>query len=97
MLRSKYQALPTEAINPATLAIDKLASTEVVDLMMAEDRRVVHLHLTAKGRRVAAKIWPIVVDGMNVHLDGFRKDELARLNEFLGRMLANGVRDAEAA
>jgi hypothetical protein len=32
-----------------------------------------------------------------VHLDGFRKDELARFNEFLGRMLANGVRDAEAA
>jgi N-acetylmuramic acid 6-phosphate etherase len=41
MLRSKYQALPTEAINPATLAIDKLPATEIVDLMMAEDRRVV--------------------------------------------------------
>ena len=60
----------------------------------AEDRRVVHLHLTAKGRKVAARIWPIVVDGMSVHLDGFRKEELGRFNEFLGRMLANGVRDA---
>jgi N-acetylmuramic acid 6-phosphate etherase len=41
MFRSKYQALPTEAINPATLAIDKLGAPEIVDLMMAEDRRVV--------------------------------------------------------
>src|SRR5262245_36291684 len=62
----------------------------------AADRRVVHLHLTPKGRRVAAKIWPIVVEGMNVHLDGFRKDELARFNDYLAPMLANGVRDAEA-
>jgi DNA-binding MarR family transcriptional regulator len=62
----------------------------------AEDRRVVNLHLTPKGRRVAAKIWPIVVEDMNLHLDGFRKDELARLNEFLGRMLDNGARDAES-
>lgn len=62
----------------------------------ASDRRVVNLHLTPKGRRVAAKIWPIVVEGMNVHLDGFRKDELVRFNDYLARMLANGVRDAEA-
>jgi DNA-binding MarR family transcriptional regulator len=62
----------------------------------ATDRRVVHLHLTPKGRRAAAKIWPIVVEGMNVHLAGFRKDELARFDEYLARMLANGVRDAEA-
>jgi DNA-binding MarR family transcriptional regulator len=60
------------------------------------DRRVVHLHLTPKGRRVAGRIWPIVVDGMNVHLAGFRKDELVRFNEYLARMLANGARDAES-
>ncbi|HEY8266975.1 MAG TPA: MarR family transcriptional regulator [Steroidobacteraceae bacterium] len=62
----------------------------------AEDRRVVHLHLTPKGRKVAGRIWPIVVDGMKVHLDGFKKEELVRFNEFLARMLANGVRDAES-
>ncbi len=61
----------------------------------ATDRRVVHLHLTPKGRKVASRIWPIVVEGMNLHLDGFRKDELARFNDYLGRMLANGARDAE--
>jgi DNA-binding MarR family transcriptional regulator len=62
----------------------------------ALDRRVVNLHLTAKGKRVAGRIWPIVVESMNVHLDGFRKDELARFNEYLARMLANGARDADA-
>lgn len=38
--RSKYQSLPTEAINVATLGIDKLSAPEIVDLMMNEDRRV---------------------------------------------------------
>ena len=37
---SKWQSLPTEAINPSTLAIDKQPATGVVDLMLAEDRKV---------------------------------------------------------
>jgi N-acetylmuramic acid 6-phosphate etherase len=32
--------LPTEAINPATLAIDKLPASGIVDLMLAEDRKM---------------------------------------------------------
>jgi N-acetylmuramic acid 6-phosphate etherase len=39
-LRSKWQQLPTEAINHASLAIDKLPSTEIIDLMLAEDRKM---------------------------------------------------------
>jgi N-acetylmuramic acid 6-phosphate etherase len=38
---SKWQSLPTEAINPATLHLDKATAPEIVDLMIAEDRRVV--------------------------------------------------------
>jgi N-acetylmuramic acid 6-phosphate etherase len=38
---SKWQDLPTEAINPATLAIDKMDAGEIIDLITAEDRRVV--------------------------------------------------------
>ena len=38
--RSKFQSLPTEAINPATLAIDKLSSDEIVELMLNEDRKM---------------------------------------------------------
>jgi len=37
--RSKWQALPTEAINPASLNIDKLPAAGIVDLMLNEDRK----------------------------------------------------------
>lgn len=37
---SKWQSLPTEAINPATLAIDKQPAAGVVDLMLAEDKKM---------------------------------------------------------
>jgi N-acetylmuramic acid 6-phosphate etherase len=38
--RSKWQSLPTEAINSATLGIDKLPAGGIVDLMLAEDRKM---------------------------------------------------------
>ena len=38
--RSKWQSLPTEQINPATLAIDKLAAVEIVEGMLNEDRKM---------------------------------------------------------
>ena len=38
---SKWQDLPTEAINPATLAIDKMPVADIIDLISGEDRRVV--------------------------------------------------------
>ena len=38
--RSKYQQLPTEAINPATLGIDKASSADIVELMLNDDRKV---------------------------------------------------------
>jgi DNA-binding MarR family transcriptional regulator len=78
-----------------TRMLDRL---EEKDLLRRErsqsDRRVVHLHLTAKGKKVANKIWPVVVDGMHVHLAGFKKEEISLLNQLLGRMLANGAHDA---
>jgi len=39
-MRSKYQSLPTEAINPSSLDIDKLSPGDIVDLMMSEDRKM---------------------------------------------------------
>ena len=38
--RSKWQSLPTEAINPATLGIDKLPAADIVELMLNEDRKM---------------------------------------------------------
>jgi N-acetylmuramic acid 6-phosphate etherase len=39
--QSKWQQLPTEAINPATLGIDKLSPAGIIDLMLDEDRRII--------------------------------------------------------
>jgi N-acetylmuramic acid 6-phosphate etherase len=39
-VRSKWQSLPTEAINPASLGIDKLNAADIVELMLNEDRRM---------------------------------------------------------
>ena len=38
--RSKWQFLPTEAINPSTLAIDKLSPADIVEGMLNEDREM---------------------------------------------------------
>ena len=38
--RSKWQSLPTEAINPSTLGIDKLSADDIVDVMLNEDRKM---------------------------------------------------------
>src|SRR5918994_7869899 len=39
-VRSKWQSLPTEAINPSTLAIDKLSAADIVEGMLSEDRKM---------------------------------------------------------
>jgi N-acetylmuramic acid 6-phosphate etherase len=38
---SKWQSLPTEAINPASLNLDKASIGEIIDLMLGEDRKLV--------------------------------------------------------
>jgi N-acetylmuramic acid 6-phosphate etherase len=39
--QSKWESLPTEAINPHSLGLDKAPIGEIIDLMIAEDRKVV--------------------------------------------------------
>src|SRR5947208_9111162 len=39
-VRSKWQSLPTEQINPATLAIDKLSPDDIVEGMLNEDPKM---------------------------------------------------------
>jgi N-acetylmuramic acid 6-phosphate etherase len=39
-VRSKWQSLPTEAINASSLGIDKLPADDLVDLMVNEDRKM---------------------------------------------------------
>lgn len=54
-VRSKWESLPTEAINASTLDLDQRASVAIVDAMLTEDRRM----LTAVQRekdRIAAGV-----------------------------------------
>jgi N-acetylmuramic acid 6-phosphate etherase len=39
-VRSKWESLPTEAINPATLGLDKLSPLDIVEGMLNEDRKM---------------------------------------------------------
>jgi len=38
--QSKWESLPTEAINPASLAVDKTPVAEIVEMVLQEDRKV---------------------------------------------------------
>ena len=39
--RSKWQSLPTEAINPVSLSVDKTPVPDIIDMVLNEDRKVV--------------------------------------------------------
>src|SRR5712692_893460 len=51
-VRSKWQSLPTEAINPATLAIDKQSPADIVEEMLTEDRKMLAAVHREKDRSV---------------------------------------------
>ena len=38
---SKWQFLPTEAINPASLALDKAPVADIIELVVSEDKKVI--------------------------------------------------------
>jgi N-acetylmuramic acid 6-phosphate etherase len=38
---SKWQSLPTEAINPISLAVDKAPALDIVDMVVNEDRKII--------------------------------------------------------
>src|SRR5687767_2045137 len=48
--QSKWQSLPTEAINPASLAIDKIPIRDIIELVVNEDRKVIVAVLKEKER-----------------------------------------------
>jgi N-acetylmuramic acid 6-phosphate etherase len=39
--QSKWQSLPTEAINPVSLAVDKTSGPDIIDMVVNEDRKVI--------------------------------------------------------
>ena len=47
---SKWQSLPTEAINPVSLAIDKTPVRDIIEMVINEDRKVIAAVLKEKER-----------------------------------------------
>ncbi len=64
-VRSKWQSLPTEQINPATLAIDKLSPADIVEGMLNEDRKMLAAVQREKDR---------IAVGVEIITDALRKN-----------------------
>jgi N-acetylmuramic acid 6-phosphate etherase len=61
---SKWEDLPTEAINPISLAIDKAPVPDIIEMMAAEDRKVVAAVLREKDH---------IAHGVQIIVQAFRK------------------------
>ncbi len=48
--QSKWQSLPTEAINPVSLAVDKAPVPDIIDMVVNEDKKVIAAVLKEKER-----------------------------------------------
>jgi MarR family multiple antibiotic resistance transcriptional regulator len=73
-----------------TRLLDKLESKGLVRRVWTEDdRRSARLELTTKGRALCPRIAEAKVNVFNHMLDGFSRSEVAALEGFLKRMLAN--------
>ncbi len=74
-----------------TRMLDRLEEKQLVRRRRSvNDRRVVHLELTDKGRRVGDEIQPLINAELKRHLRGFNDKEISTLADFLRRMLENG-------
>lgn len=62
--RSKWEGIPTEAINPDTLGLDKLPASDIIELMLQNDRNV----LAAVQREK-----PRIALGVDIIVQGLRK------------------------
>jgi len=73
-----------------TRLLDRLEKKGVLRRMRAKgDRRTVRLELTAEGRRLYPRILEALVQEYNRLLRGFSRSEVRRLEQLLGRMVAN--------
>jgi DNA-binding MarR family transcriptional regulator len=78
-----------------TRMLDRLETKQLLRRRRSSvDRRVVHVDLTPKGRKVIGAIMPIVIGALEQHLQGFTPGDVSRLTQLLERMLENGIRHA---
>ncbi len=75
-----------------TRMLDRLEAKGLLERTRSvQDRRVVHVHLTERGRDVADRIPSCVVRVLNRQLRGFGHDEVRQLLDLLQRFVRNGA------
>jgi N-acetylmuramic acid 6-phosphate etherase len=62
--QSKWQSLPTEQINPVSLAIDKTAVRDIIEMVVGEDRKVIAAVLREKEK---------IAHGIEIIMQALRK------------------------
>lgn len=73
-----------------TRTLDRLEEKGFVQRTRScEDRRVVQVELTNKGKQLADRMTQVAVDMLNHHLRGFSVAEVEQFKGFLRRMIAN--------
>jgi DNA-binding MarR family transcriptional regulator len=55
----------------------------------SEDRRLVQVELTPKGKQLADQMTQVLINALNHHLHGFTLKEVDQFKDFLRRMIAN--------
>jgi DNA-binding MarR family transcriptional regulator len=73
-----------------TRMLDRLEEKDFVQrTRSSEDRRVIEVALTPKGKQMADQMTAVAVDALNGFLRGFSQAEVGQFKDFLRRMLAN--------
>lgn len=78
-------------VGPSTVgAVERMEAMGLIERRRSEsDRRVSHVHLTARGRRLEQRLVPIAVAVINEAVAGLPREELDRMKRALDRMRAN--------
>ncbi len=76
--------------------VDKLEAAGLVTrARSAEDRRVVHIELTAKARQRFTKVQRAAVDMLSEAFDGWTQPQITQLQDLLERLSSNQARAVE--
>lgn len=100
LLLIRHKGIDTPAELARFMHVDTGAMTRTLDRLEVkgfltrqrclEDRRVVRIALTPAGKDVIEQILPVIADTLNLHLEGFSKDEIQMLFGLLHRLILNG-------
>jgi DNA-binding MarR family transcriptional regulator len=73
-----------------TRMLDRLEEKDFITrTRSSEDRRLVQVELTPKGKQLADQMTQVLINALNHHLRGFTLKEVEQFKDFLRRMIAN--------